>query len=300
MSLPADIANRALDAAGAETIVGDLEQGTREAQVVLRHYGPVLRQLLRAAHWDMARKQAPLLMLGDATGSTPNVGTTVQAPWTYVYAYPTDCVRVRFVPMNYGNPTSSQAGQISLPSTPLMTGIGAQPPSNQMRLVPSRFLVGTDFNYPPQVQGGPGGTEWWNQQGISPSNRTVIMSNVCQAQCVYTCLQVYPSLWDPLFEAAFVASLAERIALPLAKNKKEGALFRDRNIAIAKDAIREARASDGDEGWTTTDHVPDFIRIRSAGAGRGSSQLGGSWGGPGPGCFGYGWSGYSFSNGSAF
>src|SRR4051812_43011774 len=115
MALPEDLVNRALDAAGADQVIGNMQQGSREAQIALRHYGPVLRQLLRAANWDMARKQAPLLLLADATGNTANVGTVVPQPWTYEYAYPTDCVRVRFIPANPN--TSSPAvptGNISL------------------------------------------------------------------------------------------------------------------------------------------------------------------------------------------
>lgn len=298
MSMPADIANRALDAAGADTIIGDLEDGTREAKVVLRHYGPVLRQLLRAAHWDCARKQAPMDLLADATGQTAGVGTAVPAPWIYEYAYPTDCVRARFVPMFNGNVAAgAPPGNIALPSTPLTTG-GGQPPSSQMRLQPSRFLVTTDFNYPPQLAQGPGGTAWWDVQGISPTNRTVVLTNVQGASLVYTCLQIYPSLWDSLLEAAFVAALAERIAVPLARDKKTGAAMRNTNIAIAKETLQAARASNGNEGWSTTDNIPDWIRMRASGAGNGNGLLGGSaWG---AGCLGYGWDAYGFSNGSAF
>lgn len=297
MSLPTDIANRSLDAAGSDKIIGDLEEGSETSKVVLRHYGPVLRQLLRAAHWDCCRRQAPMQLLADATGQTPSVGTVVPVPWTYEYAYPTDCVRARFVPMTNPNiATGTPAGNISIPSTPIVSGIST-PPSNQMRLTPTRFLITSDFNYPAQVTPGPGGTEWWNIQGISPVNRTVILSNMQNATLVYTCLQVYPSLWDAMFEAAFVAALAERIAVPLAKDKKIGMVFRDKNIMIARDHIKQARVTDGNEGWSTTDHIPDWIRIRSGGAGRSSGLLNG---GDGPGCLGYGWDSYGFGNGSTF
>lgn len=295
MSTPSDLVNRALDAAGADTIIGDIEDGSPESNVALRHYAPVLRQLLRAAPWDMARKQAPLFLLADATGQTANVGTRVPAPWIYEYAYPTDCVRVRFVPLNPQNTGgSAPAGNIALPTTPSTTA-GSTPPLNQNRLVPAPYLVTTDDQYPPQLTQGPGGTPWWEIQGISPGARSVILTNVQNAYAVYTCLQLYPSLWDPQFEEAFVAALAERIALPLSKDKKMGMTFRAQNMAIAKERIRSARISDGNEMWATTDHTPDWIRVRSSGAGRGG-LLGGSFLG-GAYCS---WDSYSFSNGSAF
>lgn len=299
MSLPETLANRALDAAGSDEPIGNIQDGSRESKIIIRHYGPVLRQLLRAAHWDMARKQAPLQLLADATGQTANVGNQVPAPWIYEYAYPIDCMKLRFVPLNPGNVASaSPAGNIALPATPLMTGLG-QPSSSQPRLVPTRFLIATDYNYPAQIQTGPGGTEWWNIQGISPSNRTVILTNVQQAIGVYTCLQTAPSLWDALFEAAFVAALAEKISVPLDTDptKKKGIVFRDRNIVIAKECIRQARVSDGNEMWTTTDHVPDWIRVRNSGA-WGSQWGGGSSGGPG--VLSCGWDAYGFGDGSAF
>ncbi len=296
-----DIANRALDAAGAENPIGDIEDGSREANILLRHTGPVLRQLLRAAYWDMARKQAPLLLLADASGNTPGVGTAVIAPWTYEYALPTDSMAIRFIPQNPSSIASPapQGNIVPANSSLPLLGTQSQPPSNQMRLVPSRFLIATDSNYPPEITPGPGGTQWWEQQGISPNARTVILSNVQGAYAVYTCLQIYPSLWDPLFEAAYVAALAEVISVPLARDKEKGREFRKDNIAIATLKLKEARARDGNEGVSSTDHTPDWLQIRRGGGPWGGGLLGG--GGPGAlGILGEGFSAYAFSNGSAY
>ena len=90
---PTAIANQSLDAAGITFTLGDIEEGTRSAQVCLRAYRHCLQQLLRAAHWNFARKQAQMELLADASGQTPNVGTIVPAPWTYEYAYPPDCMK---------------------------------------------------------------------------------------------------------------------------------------------------------------------------------------------------------------
>ncbi len=70
---PTDIANLALDACGINIQLNDIEQGGREANVLLRAYPECLRQLLRAAPWAFARKQAALQLLADASGATPNV-----------------------------------------------------------------------------------------------------------------------------------------------------------------------------------------------------------------------------------
>lgn len=297
MSLPEDIVNRAMDAAGADNPIGNMQDGSREANIALRHYGPTLRELLCAAHWNMARKQEPLVLLADATGSTQNVGTIVPAPWSYEYALPTDCIRARFVPLNNGAQSSGvPTGNIVPPNSnsPLF-GAGNTPASNQTRLVPTRFLIATDPNYAPQITQGPGGTEWWEMQGISPANRTVVLTNVKSAVMIYTCLQIYPSLWDALFEGAFVAALAEKMALPISRDKKFGAQMQQRCMATAIRHIKEARVSDGNESWSTTDNIPDWIRMRSSGGG---ASLGGTIGdGGGYGC---GWSSYFFSNGSAF
>ena len=75
-----DIANRVLDALGMNVTIGDLEDGSREAAVLLRSYQPCLEQLLRAAHWNVARKQAPLLLLGDATGQRHASITRLRCP----------------------------------------------------------------------------------------------------------------------------------------------------------------------------------------------------------------------------
>ena len=92
--LPTDIANQAIDAIMWPEVLGDLEDGSHEAAIVLRAYRQCLMQLLRAAHWAFARKTAPLILLADATGNSPNVGTVVPNPWfCYEYEYPTDCAK---------------------------------------------------------------------------------------------------------------------------------------------------------------------------------------------------------------
>ena len=294
MNLPEDIAAQALDAAGSSIVIGDLNEPTREAQVVMRAYAQCRRQLLRSAHWDFARKQAQMTMLADATASTPNVGTTVILPWTYEYSYPLDSLKARFVPWNnYAQDSVGPPGNISIGSQPLMTGLN-QAPMSTIRIRPARFLVATDYNYPAQIDTT---SQWWETPGVSPTSQTVVCTNVKFAQLVYTADMPYPNMWDPQFRAAMVAFLAAEIALPIAKDKKFGMQMRNQNIAIAKEKIMQARITDGNEGFYNSDFSTDWIRVRAGGAGRG----GWGWGeGAGPGVLGYGWDACSFGDGSAY
>lgn len=299
-SLPQDIANQALDSAGVDFTIGDLEEGTRPAQVLLRAYGQSLRQLLRGANWQFARKTAPMTLLGDATGQTPNVGNQVTVPWLYSYSYPIDCMKVRFVPWNGpGLLPPVPPGNIATPQIPLYTGENPQPQAQQ-RLRPAPFLVATDFNYPP-----PPGQITWEVQGVSPAGRTVVLTNVKQALCVYTALMLYPSVWDPLFREAMVAYLASQTCLALHKDKKLALAVRPALIQNVKDKLSAARAVDGNEGVFSTDHMPDWMSGRRTGGLYGNGwgdggSFGSGWGGGGIGVLGLGWDQVGFSDGSYY
>jgi hypothetical protein len=304
---PASLVNRALDQLGRpELALGELEEGTEGAKPALRAYGPAVRQLHRVAHWDFARKQAPLLMLGDATGQTPNVGKKVLAPFCYEYALPIDCMKMRFVPWN-SNPQQ--------PNPPIMTGLGQQP-LNAVRLRPAPFLLSLDYNYPVETgnaivaQGIP---DWANCTGTGPQQRTVILTNVPpQPQtnapvvmpcAVYTCLVVYPSQWDSLFEQALVNYLVQLLAMALVKGTiAEKRAVRDDAIKIAKGMIEEARATNANESGypQTTSHTPDWISARNQGGGN-YGGWGGSYDGySGPGILWGGYDSVAWSDGSVY
>lgn len=324
MNTPTDVAQEAVDAAGCDVVLGDLEEGTREAQVVLRKYRQCLMQLHRAVHWDFARAQLPMVLLGDATGQTPNVGTKVILPWTYVYALPGDAMKARFVPWSFGQNTAIPPGNL-LPYPLLPTRTATSPDTNSgsnfnsnfgppptpndayegpivapltgplslgltaanagARLRPARFLVSTDVNYAPAP-----GQLTWEEQGVSPQGRTVILTNVPCAELVYTKLMLYPSVWDSLFRAAFVAYLAAEVSLPLNHDKKMALALRRDNYGIAKQKLEQARVANGNEGITDTSHSVDWMRFRNSGW-RG---LGGRDSEGGPGVFGYGWDSCGF------
>src|SRR5450755_4081823 len=222
MNLPSDIAQQAIDQSGLDYLLGDIEDGSRPAQVLLRAYQQCLQQLLRGCQWDFARKTAPLTLLADATGTTPNVGTLVPVPWVYEYEQPIDCCKVRFIPWNQSTQNPGlPPGNITPPNpgSPIVTGLG-QPQIGAGMIRPARFVVATDSNYPPPV----GSDE---TLGVSPAARTVILTNVKYAYLIYTALILYPSQWDSQFRAALVAYLASEIALPLATDTKMGMAMRE-------------------------------------------------------------------------
>lgn len=273
MNTVADVANQALDAIFWPNSIGDAEEGTYEARVILRAYSQCLRQLLRAAHWNFARKSAPLVLLADASGQTPFVGAKVDAPFQYSFAYPNDAVKMRFIPGNRRPPgTGAPVGNIVPPNNaaPTMSGLNTGPQQTG-RERPARWLEGVDYNNLPV------GVADGSQPGVSPQGRTAVFTNVKDAHGVYTALMNYPTNWDPLFRGAFVAYLGAEIAPGIWANKdrKFGIQLRAQQMAIAKDKIVSARATDGNEGWPNSDIAVDWMDFRRAGGwggGRGRDE----------------------------
>lgn len=336
---PTDYVNRAIDACGLpERIVGDLNDGEPTSELARRHYGPLLRQLLRTAHWSFARFTNPMQILGDATGATLTpqgtpISNQVESPWLYAYAWPIDCVQPIWLPWNGlwnstptppGNITTSFSGSPGLP--PLMPGLSQLSPLFS-RLAPARFLSATSAAFPTLV----GQADWaavfeaQQGEGVGIRRRRIILTNVPPSldanknpigpSLVYTGLAVEPSLWDSLFGQAFVAVLAERIALSLmvnpessiddqAKQRQAALGVRNTQVAIAKDAIREARVASANEAGfpQNANHVASWIRAHRiygpGGTGWGGNY--GGWGDDGPGYTWCGWDGFAFSGGEVF
>jgi hypothetical protein len=262
-NLPSDVAAQVIDAIGSDYIMGDISDGDRESQVLLRAYLQCLQQLLRSANWAFARRSTPLVMLADATGQTPNVGTVVLDGWLYEYQYPVDAMKIRYIPWYPQNQIGPvPAGNIQIPpGVPLTTGGSPAPIGSRPR--PARFLLSQDSNYAP-----PPGQLTWETQGVSPSGRTVILTNVNCAHVVYTGLILYPSQWDSLFREALVAYMASQVALALTADKKFGMALRNEQIQIAKMKIEQARLIDGNEGFSSSDIPVDWMESRRAGGGR--------------------------------
>ncbi len=288
MKTPTDCANDALDAIGSPAVLSDIEDGGRVAQICLRAYRRCIPELLRSAPWQFARKQAPLTLLADSTGQTPDLPTQVIKPWIYEYAYPIDCVKAIFIPFVPNNNPSQN--NISIPNVPIVSNLGPGYYAGRQPL-PSRFLIARDSNYTASAE-----QAWDEVQGVSPGGRTVVLSNVPNAEMVYTSLVMYPTEWDPQFYSAFVAFLASEIwsAIP---DVKAGLAIRNQQIVIAKNKISEARATAGNEIAGSHDIAVDWLKVRNSGGYNMRSSLGEPYGG----LWGMGsWESLSFADGSAF
>jgi hypothetical protein len=306
---PADLANRALDAAGANFVIGDIEEGSKVSEIIRRVYVPCRQQLLRTARWPFARRQADLVLLADRYGETPDLPTQVIWPWRFEYQYPIDCLQVRFVPRDECRPVEINAPSGVIPAgnfvnvnvganyvLPGVNTIGSRT-QHSTQLRQARFLVAVDPNYPGQ-RGAVGDAsqtpDYGATQGVGPLARTVILTDVRRAQAVYTMDVEWPDEWDAQFQEAYVALLTTFIALPVAialdKDKKFGAEMEARAMAKAKAFITQARVAAANEGISTTDSIPDWIHGRFRGGGMYSDGGfgGGDYGGRGSGSGYYG------------
>ncbi|HLX18469.1 MAG TPA: hypothetical protein VKS24_25050 [Bradyrhizobium sp.] len=301
-----------MNALGVPFAIGSLEDGTDISETARRAYGPMLRQLLRAAHWNFARAVAKLELLGDAsgnsqapqgypTGQSPPPGpgvpisNIVEPPWVYAYAWPGDGVAARWLPWRL-EPVPSN-------NPPLYTG---QQNSNQLLINqhPARFLVSSSNQYPTIVDP----VDWdrfpdfESTEGVGPIGRRIILTNVPFAHLVYTRLVLSIEEWDPMFEETMVAFMAQRLALVACKAAKmsdaEAIKLRNDQIGIVKEQLMEARTRNAnDAGFPQTpDHIAPWTRARRYGGSRwGAGGLG-----IGPGVLGYGWDTLSMGSGNVF
>lgn len=94
-------------------------------------------------------------------------------------------------------------------------------------------------------------------QGAKGSQR-VILTNQEYATLAYVKQVTDPNVMDPLFQNAWAAALGSRLVNPLSGDKSLIGIA----IQEADRCIMEARKVDGNEGLTTNDVTPDWIRIR--------------------------------------
>jgi len=236
MTSPVDVANMALDNIGARFTVTSLTPPAPgpNAEVLARQYQPRIDALFRAAHWNCARVQAPLTVLKAAQGTPENPdGTTLPkppVPWLYAYAYPADCLKVRFL----------------LPNPPADGGF-AIPVFGGGTLASPGFFSNVGWKFAVALDTDTGG------------NRVkVILSDLQYADAVITARITDPDLWDPHFLTAAAATLGAFVCIPINGSDERLKM----QIEIASGIITQARVSDGNEGVTSIDHVPDWMAVR--------------------------------------
>lgn len=181
MASQVEIANMALDIIGTRSSIASLSEGSAEANAVARQWSNAVDAVLRAAHWNFARRQLALTLLSDATQGQP-----VPTPWLYEYAYPSDCLLARFV-----MPTIQSTLPSAVPGTPSQVVATS---------APVKFLVGADFD----ASGNP---------------VQVILTNQPQATLVYTFRNLNTAMYDAKFVACLAAYLGARICIPLTGDK---------------------------------------------------------------------------------
>lgn len=230
-----DVCNMSLDNIGARFSITSLNPPLPppNAIVVGRHYGPKIDALFRAAHWNCARRQQQLTLLKAAIGTPENPNGALPQPpppWLYEYAYPSDCLAARYL---IPNPPTTGTGSMPI----LGGGTMANPVWCAQVGYPFAVAIDTDVN---------------NYQ------IKVILTDLEYAQAVYTARITNPDLWDSHFLAAACATLGSWLVNPLARNAE----VLKEQVEIAKAIIIAARISDGNEGVTSTDHVPDWMAVR--------------------------------------
>lgn len=231
-----DLANEALALIGTRSTISALDENSVESIEFSRCYVKVRRQLLRAAPWNFARRFATLGLLKALPGTPENTDPMSETwlasypppPWLYTYAYPNDCLLLRYIVPQENNaggviPLYSENGYTSIP---LMDRW-------------AKFAVISDND-------------------DDGNEIRAIATNAPQAIACYTRDTELVDVWDPIFERAYVSAVAGAMTMALTgKRALQGDLYK-----MADSIIMNARAQDGNEGLTIADHVPDWIRTR--------------------------------------
>lgn len=249
-----DTCNRALSAVGARSSIDSLTENSAEARACNLHFASVRDGLLRMANWDFATRTTLAALMKSAPGTpenqTPTSGWTSALPpppWLYQYQYPSDCLRVQSV-----LPQAASDGATGMSVPIFSTGNGSSYFGRNIGA--QRFSVTMDVDD--------------KQNGV-----TVLLTNQRQAIIEYTAQVTNAEMFDSLFENAMSAALAAAIGFSLTGDKG----LQDRLNKQVTQIVMQARISDGDEGLTVVDYMPDFMRARTGGSfSYGGGNVGGS------------------------
>jgi len=147
--------------------------------------------------------------------------------------------------------TSASAGQINS-VTPVDPGTSAP-------TIPGGLYFNVPTNPVSQdTTTGIGTGATFNLTFGSKADQRVILTNQEFAMLCYVKQITDPTIMDTLFQDAWTAILASRIAFTLSKNRS----LANTKIQEANGYIVEARKADGNEGLTINDVTPDWIRTR--------------------------------------
>ena len=244
MTSTTDIANRALSAIGTRSTIASLTENSNEARQCNILLQPIRQELLRLAPWNCATNYNNLSVICAAPGTpeNPSVGTTTwdkgipPPPWSYEYAYPSDCLRPLWIVPQFATGFSS-----GVPITTAVTGGAPQ------------FWNGPPVGYKVAIDQVSNGVP-----AVGGADTRVILTNQEQAILAYIKDVTNPDVMDQQFIQAWVAALAGRLAFALTGKTDLANL----KIKEANEYVQIARAGDGNEGLTVNNITPDWIRIR--------------------------------------
>lgn len=238
MSSETEVCNLALSHLGARSTIASLVEDSNEARSCNLVYATVRDIVLGMAFWNFARKTATLSLIKSAPGTPSNPGATGSVwttdwpapPWLYEYAYPSDCIQVRFIcpQMNTGVDGIPIFGPGVVTSLPTFIGTAV------------RFAPATD------------------EVGTPPAQANVILTNQYQAIGVYTTRITNTNLFSAQFIDALAAAIAGRICMALTGDKG----LMEGMYELANAFVIQARATDGNEGLTIQDTMADWITAR--------------------------------------
>ncbi len=234
-STPSNICSQSLLRIGSKATINALNEPSTEAKACNIFYQSTFEQLARSAPWNCLRAQTPLSLIAAAQGTPENQqGTSLPlppVPWLYSYSLPADCLQMRFlVPSLPAVPTGvAPMTTASVAAPAIVRGQGK---------IPFAVAYAVDKNGNP-IQ--------------------VVLTNLSQAQAVYTVNQSNPVIWDGLFTQAFITALSAYLVPALNMNIQLLAAAKQDAMAM----IAQARVRDGDEGFVSQDHTPDWIQARS-------------------------------------
>lgn len=257
MTTDISICNRALNQVPTRSTITSLNPATddsEEAAACEMIFESTRDQLLSMAWWNFARKTATLELNKCAPGTPEFAGTETvlwntdfpPPPWAYEYFVPDDCIQARYI---IPQPTTV--------AVPPAYGGGVGFPYQALR--PPRFIVDS-------------GTTPADDPDDPDVVVNVIETNAQNAILVYTFRNDNYDLWSAQAIDALVFALAGKLTIPLAGDKKQMIS----NLQQANAIALQARVSDGNEGLTIQDSVPDWLQIR----GVGGSNEGAQWGDP--------------------
>lgn len=239
-----DIGNRALSLMGTRSQIASLTEQSNEAIAIQKWIDTARRDLLRMAPWNSVKNFNTLALLSAAPGTPENPSAGSQfwqkglppPPWSYEYAYPSDCIRPVFIVPQFNTGFA--------PGVPITTAVTGGAPTFWQG-PPVKFAVGID-----QVTNG--------VPSPTGDDTKVIWTNQEFAVLAYLKDVTNPNVMDDQLQQAWTFILSAYLVIDLTGDKALANL----RIQSANEKIQEARVGDGNEGLTINDVTPDFIRTR--------------------------------------